>query len=204
MANVSLDSRIVLYHGGLTANRGLHHLIEASQWFEGAVLVLMGDGRLKDELLQLAETLGIRHRVRFVDAVPMEKVVEAVSSADLGVIPIQSTVLSYYYALPNKLFECLMAGVPVATSNFPEMEAIVSKHAVGATFDPANAQDIARAVNQVLNSADLASMRQRAKEIAQSRYCWEVESQQLLAVYKAHSDNDKNERDVTPCAILED
>ena len=73
MANVSLDSRIVLYHGGLTANRGLHHLIEASQWFEGAVLVLMGDGRLKDELLQLAETLGIRHRVRFVDAVPMEE-----------------------------------------------------------------------------------------------------------------------------------
>ena len=117
--------------------------------------------------------------------------VEAVSSADLGVIPIQSTVLSYYYALPNKLFECLMAGVPVATSNFPEMEAIVSKHAVGATFDPANAQDIARAVNQVLNSADLASMRQRAKEIAQSRYCWEVESQQLLAVYKAHSDNQR-------------
>jgi hypothetical protein len=43
-------------------------------------------------------------------------------------------VLNYKYALPNKLFDYINAGLPVLTSNLPEMQAIVNKYNVGETL----------------------------------------------------------------------
>lgn len=183
LAGVEEGLRIVLYHGGLSPNRGLHQLIEASRWFQGAVLVFMGYGALEGELREIASAPEIARRVRFVDPVPPDEVADMVSTADLGVIPLLPTAKNHYYALPNKFFECLMAGVPVAASNFPEMEAIIREHRVGATFDPSDPRDIARAVNEVLSSDDFPEMRRRAREVAERRYCWDVESRNLLALY---------------------
>lgn len=185
MAGVEDGRRIVLYHGGLTAHRGLHQLIEASRWFQDAVLVLMGYGPLEAELRELAARPELAPRVRVLEPVPPEEVIDVVSTADIGVMPLQPAVKNYYYALPNKLFECLMAGVPVAASDFPEMAALISELGVGATFDPTDPRDIARAVNQLLASEDLPRMRERARAAAERRYCWEVESRNLLELYHA-------------------
>ncbi len=183
--NLPPDVPIVLYHGGLTANRGLHQLVESLQYLPQATLVLMGYGPLRAALERYADKLALSNRVAVIDAVPIDELIEVVASADIGVMPIQPTLLSYRLALPNKLFECLMAGLPVATSDFPEMSAIVLGHGVGQVFNPRDPADIARAVSAILEAPDYAEMRRRARHLALNVYCWECEAQEFGVAYQA-------------------
>jgi hypothetical protein len=61
----------------------------------------------KEGLIQLAGNLGVGNAVYFLGPVPKEEVVGYASSANVGAIPIKNACLSYYYCLPNKLFECV-------------------------------------------------------------------------------------------------
>jgi len=47
------------------------------------------------------------------------------ASVDIGVSLIENLSTSYYYALPNKLFEYIMADVPVVVSNLPQMKKLL-------------------------------------------------------------------------------
>lgn len=56
-AGLSDDAQILLYQGGFSMNRGLESIIEAGYLLpENWYLVMMGWGRLKEELIELSET----------------------------------------------------------------------------------------------------------------------------------------------------
>src|SRR5262249_52013112 len=125
---------------------------------------------------------GFGDRVYVHDAVPGEVLLRYIASADVGVIPIETHVANYYYSLPNKLFELMMAGRPVAAADLPEIRRIVSDEQIGAIFDQTDPADIARAVVEVLDSPDYATMCGRARG-ASSSHCWEREAERLVAIY---------------------
>ena len=177
------DRSIALYHGGFSANRGLHQLVESIAHLPDVTLVLMGYGPLEQSLRGRADELGLKDSVVIADAVPTDRLIDVVSSADVGVMPIQGTILSYYLALPNKLFECLMAGLPVAVSDLPEMARIVKEHRVGETFNPDDPKDIARAVRAILTSPGYREMKMRARKIALESYNWDVEARNFGDAY---------------------
>ena len=77
-----------------------------------------------------------------------------------------------------------MAGLPVACSEFPEMKRIVEENKVGATFDPENPKDIARAIKEIFADGNkYEKMRSRALRVAKATYNWEIEERKLLKVY---------------------
>jgi len=160
--------------------------VSAARYLDNAVVVLIGDGNLKGELIRKVKEEDLEEKVKFIDAVPYEELLDYTMSADLGVHPVQNTCLSYYYSAPNKLFEYLMAGLPVAVSNFPDMRRIVENEGVGETFDPEDPKDIARVINNILNDEKKYNRRRRnALKIAKERYNWEMESEKLLKIYES-------------------
>jgi glycosyltransferase involved in cell wall biosynthesis len=177
---------LLLYCGFITFNRGLPNLIRSLHHLPDCHLVLMGFGTESylAELDELVTAEGLAARYSRLGPVPPEEVTSYAASADLGVAPIESAGLSYYYCAPNKLFEYLHAGLPVIASDFPELRAVIDEHRVGATFDPTDPRDIARAARAVMDtdSGDLQRLRMRTKEAA-LLYCWELESPKLLSVY---------------------
>ena len=56
-----------------------------------------------------------------------DDLLEYTGSADLGSSLIQNTCKSYFYCMPNKLFEYLMTGLPVLVSDMKEMKEFVEK-----------------------------------------------------------------------------
>jgi glycosyltransferase involved in cell wall biosynthesis len=75
--------------------------------------------------------------------------------------------------------------VPVVASRFPELVKVVEGLGIGATFDPERPEDIAAAVNGVLDdAAALARARENVARAA-SLFTWENESAKLLEVYRA-------------------
>ncbi|HEY8150022.1 MAG TPA: glycosyltransferase family 4 protein [Vicinamibacteria bacterium] len=174
---------IVLFQGMFMPHRGLENLVRAARSFARAHLVFMGWGPLRAPLEAQAAAEGVAGRVHFTDGVPLQDLLGFTAGADLGAIPYRNVGLNNYYTSPNKLFEYCAAGVPVVSSRFPELVKVVEGFGAGRTFDPESPEDIAAAVNGLLESPDaMARAREGAARAAQ-RYNWENESRKLLDVY---------------------
>jgi glycosyltransferase involved in cell wall biosynthesis len=184
------DVPIALYHGGFSAHRGLEELAAAilEPGLERVHAVYLGYGNKRDWLLAEAADARYDGRLHVISAVPPERLLEWVVDADVGVMPIQTSTLNHFLSSPNKLFECLAAGVPVVASDFPEMRRIVLENPdgpLGALCRPNDSADVARAISSILDLAagERLALRLRCLRAAHERWNWETESAGLLSLY---------------------
>ncbi len=182
--------RIALNQGNLQPNRTLDKLIRAAPFLDqDIVIVLMGrdDGTTKAQLETLIATEGVADRVKILPPVPYEELLDWTASADIGL-----TMMSPDYSqhirlfLPNKLFEYLMAGVPVLSSELVAIAEVIKKYDVGKVVPSLAPEDVGVAINAMLaDTAALARMRNNALEAARQELNWENESQKLIQLYHA-------------------
>jgi glycosyltransferase involved in cell wall biosynthesis len=178
------DRRVVLYHGGLSPDRGIEQLLDAIPAIPDATLVLMGYGDLEATIRARAASPGLAGRVAVLPAVPPAELIEWVASADVAAMPIQPTTLNHRLTTPNKLFEAIAAGVPVVASDLPGMAPIVRETGCGSVVDPTDPAAIAAAIREILDG----SPERRAAIIdglgrARETYSWERQVEILIAEY---------------------
>ena len=183
------EVRIALYQGNLQHNRGLDKLIQAAAFLEpGIVIVMMGQDMegTQAELEALIVKEGVSDRVKIIPAVPYEELLDWTSSADIGltILPLDYS-LSIRLCLPNKLFEYLMAGLPVLTSELDAITTVVKTYDVGQVVSSLAPADVGAAINAMLADPQaLARMHRNALEAAQEEFHWEKESQRLIHLYR--------------------
>ena len=189
-ANIPEGRSIVLYHGGLTTDRGIETLMDAmlDPNLADADLVLMGYGSLRDELLRRSRSGPWETRVHVLDPVPPSELLEWVASADVGVMPNPGATWNDRLSSPNKLFECIAAGTPVVAGDYATMRRIVLDDPagpLGAVCDPLSPAAIAGAITAIVTStsAERESLRARCRRAAADRWNWETEASRLLSIY---------------------
>ena len=174
---------VALYQGVIGWDRGLEELLAASARQNEVVLAIRGPGERLPALRQMAEQQGLE--VLFLDSVPSDQVVAAAAQADIGLIPFLPSCLNHYWSTPNKLFEYMMAGLPMAGSDIPELHTFIQEQGLGQLFDPYSPSDIAACLSDLGRDPQrLAQMGREARRLAEERYCWEKESRKLLEVYQ--------------------
>jgi O-antigen/teichoic acid export membrane protein/glycosyltransferase involved in cell wall biosynthesis len=180
--------RIVLYQGGFQANRGLHAAVLAAKFLEpGTVVVLMGRGETQAQLEALIDRDGVSDRVKILPPVPYDELLEWTASADIGLL-VNTPEFSpnVRMGLPNKLFEYLMAGVPVFASQLEAVAQLVRAYDVGCVATSLEPIDIGRALNTMLRDKErLAQMRRNALTAAGHELRWDVESIGLRTLYQS-------------------
>lgn len=176
---------LVLYQGGFAPHRGLETLVRSAHRLDRGAIVLMGWGGLEEELRELISREGLAERVRIAAPVPPAEVIGYATGATVGVIPYEPIGLNNRYSTPNKLFDYMAAGLPVAASRLPELTRFVEGGDIGRTFTPGDPAALAEALNEILaDPGRYEAMRKRARGAA-GRYTWERESAKLLALYDA-------------------
>nr|MCY2671695.1 glycosyltransferase [Bacteroides fragilis] len=110
---------------------------------------------------------------------------EYIGSVDVELSVILNTCISYYYALPNKIFESIQAMIPLIVSNFPEMERIVKMYDIGVCCKSDDVNSLVEAIrlmnkDKVLYSRFKANMQDAKKEL-----CWENEKEILEGAYRS-------------------
>jgi glycosyltransferase involved in cell wall biosynthesis len=182
---IAETDRIILYVGNISLNRGLENLIQSVAHLDRCVLVMMGKvtADYAEKLKQVADNCGVSEKVSFFGPVPLNQVVLYASSADIGAAPILNACLSYYYCLPNKLFECMHAGLPTIGSNFPELEKVIAEYEIGKTFDPEDPKDIAASIEYILSDKQRYDRMRHQSVQAAKIFNWANESKKLLAIY---------------------
>src|SRR5699024_5258893 len=103
--------------------------------------------------------------------------------AYLGFQVLQNVNLNHYTASSNKLFEYIMANVPVISCDFPEIKKIVDNEKIGLSIDASNEQKIASAVNKLINDVELRNYFSDNCEKAKIKYNWNNEEKKLLDIY---------------------
>jgi len=181
------EKKIVVYVGEISPGRGLEHMIEALQWLEDVVLVIIGEGARTEyerTLLQRADSLKVSHKICRMKYHPFNTMIRYVASADLGIVYIQNLNLSYLYSLPNKLFEYLLAGIPIIASDMPEIRKIVDEYQVGCIVELADSRRLGEKIKHVLSDPDLAAQFRSNARRAIRENNWQLESKKLVALYE--------------------
>jgi glycosyltransferase involved in cell wall biosynthesis len=176
---------LVMYHGGIREGRGIENLIRVVAKINSIALIIMGYG--EEEYLQklkmLVNDTGMGCKVLFHDAVPIEILWQYLGAVDLGAITIPNTCGSYYYCLPNKLFENIQAETPMIGNNFPEIIRIIEGYNIGLCCDPHNLDEIAANIEKMRDDKALyAKMKENLKS-AKKELCWENEKKVLIEAY---------------------
>jgi glycosyltransferase involved in cell wall biosynthesis len=170
--------KVALYQGLFTFHRGLENLVNACQFFEDDVtLVLRGYGPNENQLREIAKQYV---NCRFEKPVAMSELISAAANtADVGIVPYAPVNVNNYLASPNKLFEYIQAGLAVVGSDLPFLRKIILGHSIGYVFNPNSPRDIAKAINMATRDDVLTSLRSNVQKI-QQQYSWAEERKKLV------------------------
>ncbi|MDC0162355.1 glycosyltransferase [Paracoccaceae bacterium] len=131
--SIPKSSLIFIYNGIFVPGRGIDLLISVFQNVDvGSHIVFLGDGELKEKLVNLSNEYD---NIHVHDMVPHETVVPITRTANVGLALIENVSLSDYYCLPNKLFEYAFSGIQVLASNFPDISSTVREYNLGECCD---------------------------------------------------------------------
>jgi len=118
------DGPVVLFVGRLVEGKrpetAVRALATLRKTRSDATLYLCGEGPLEDGLLSLAEELGVRDAVTFVGQVPYEEMPAVYRGADAFVLPSRAE------GVPRTIMEAMATGVPVVSSDLPQVRELVS------------------------------------------------------------------------------
>jgi|AP95_1055475.scaffolds.fasta_scaffold10237_3 glycosyltransferase involved in cell wall biosynthesis len=179
---LSKEKTIFLYQGVLHEGRGIKQMIKLLIHFKNAIAVIIGEGTFKNKFKNYAQSLGLGKRTHFYGAVPYLDLLEVSADANIGFSLIKPISKSYEQALPNKLFEYALAGIPIIASKLPEMEKVIIEYKIGYTvdFDDLNAQ--IEAVTKILNENN----RVEIQKIAENNLVWESQQSLFLKTLESH------------------
>jgi len=94
-------------------------------------------------------------------------------------------IVNYIDALPVKMFEYMVAGIPVIASNFSLWREIIEGNKCGLCVDPLNPSEIAKAIDYIMtHPAEAQQMGKNGLRAVQEQYNWDIEEKKLLALYE--------------------
>ena len=122
-------------------------------------------------------------RVEFVGKLDRSGVKRLLEESKIGLVTLHPT-MNYVDALPVKMFEYMLAGIPVIASDFPILKEIIEKENCGICVDPLDSRSIGAAITWLnKNDAEAKVMGENGKKAVIEKYNWANEEQKLYQVY---------------------
>lgn len=182
--NIEKSKKVLLYQGVVLHGRGLNMIFNFLQSTDDFVLAVAGGGEMLSYYRELAEKLHINNKVFFIGKIPQDKLINYTAGAWLGLALIENISLSYYYALPNKLFEYIMAGIPVISTDLPQMKKIIDDYQVGLTVRENDIEQLKQVLNKLKSDVSYYNQLKENCKRASQTLNWEKETVPLLSYLK--------------------
>lgn len=172
----------VSHMGGLTPERGIYQLAVAMKHIEGK-LVLMGafsSKEFEDEISDICS-----NKLEYHGTMPFEKIHEILKTCGIGtctLLPVGQ--YNHLDILPTKIYDYMMAGLPVIMSDFPYLREFNEKNKVGLCVNPENPIEIADAIKYIIHHPEEAmQMSKNGFFAVKNRFNWENEAEKLVNLY---------------------
>lgn len=179
------NARVILFVGALDRAhhfKGAGYLLRVFSRIErrNVLLMLIGDGDLRQPLIAQADNLGVSGRTHFMGAVPNERLPLYYGAADVVVLP----------SFPPESFgivliEAMACGKPVVAHDIPGVRSVVSDGEDGFLACPGDADDLAEKIRTLLDDPSLCrEMGRRGRAKVEEKYAWPKIIPRLIEVYE--------------------
>lgn len=159
----------------------------------------IGAGDVYDQMVALADRLGLNGSVDFTGRIPLERVVEILSTADIGLAPDPLNPLNNVSTM-NKIVEYMAVGLPVVSYDLHESRVSAADAAV--FVDASDPSDFALAIRDLLDDdARRAAMAETGRRRVRGELSWQHSEQSLLRAYSKATRGDGAES--KPEALLQ-
>ena len=176
---------IILQGNGINIDRGGEEAVLAMQYVEKVKLLIVGAGDVIPILKNLVKKNKLEDRVFFIPRQHPEILPYFTRKAIIGLSLDKPSSINQRFSLPNKLFDYINNGVPVLVSDLPEVSRIVSTYKVGRILSVLTPENLAAAINEILNQPEeLKSLRSNCRK-ASAELSWENEKQKLIDIFEA-------------------
>lgn len=178
---------VVLYSGNLGQAHQLDVLVKAAERLQDileVVIVFIGEGAKKAELVFMVQELGLRN-VLFFPPVPYGELRHSLGLGDIGVVTLERGVEGL--CEPSKLYGYLAAGLAILAlvGERCEVAEIVKKHRCGYRLDHDDAAGVVRVVRHLAgHRAELEEMKRSARECLERFYDRRVAVEKYLDVIR--------------------
>jgi glycosyltransferase involved in cell wall biosynthesis len=177
-----LDTKIVVHTGNAHySTKRIHFLFDEFKKRKNLALVFLGTNKSIDNLKQICTRKGISN-IYFHEQIPRKFVTYYCSQANIGLVYTWNKIwISYWYALPNKLIDVSLSGIPVLSTNQPELAHFIDTYQHGVTFDGTSQKALSTALDRILENE--ATYKKQAEKI-ETKLTWDTEKQGLIDLYK--------------------
>lgn len=174
--------REICYIGVISKERGIYEINRCLDFVPNVRLNLAGNfvsQKLRSEVKNLPQW----SKVNELGYLNRKQVKETMERSVVGLLILHSNS-AYLNSLPIKLFEYMIAGLPVVCSNFAPWREIVEKNNIGLCVDPNDPQAIGKAIKYIMdNPREAQQMSENGIRYVEDHFNWTNEEKKLMNIY---------------------
>jgi len=178
------NKKVLLFLGGLKQRKNPLFLLDVFRKINDkqVVLLIAGDGSLKNKLVQKAQNLGLANKVIFTGFVQEKDKVKIYNLADIVLLPSLKEGLGMIAA------EAGACGKPVIASDNSSLPEIVKNNKTGLLAETNNIDDWVSKVKIFLKNKGLRRlMGQEAVKYVRNKFSWQKNAEEHIKVFNASS-----------------
>ena len=173
----------VCYVGVISKVRGIKEMIKALESTKDVKLNLGGIFGEKDIEKEVKSYEG-QQKVNELGFLDRDQVAKVYGQSKAGLVTLHP-IINYLDALPVKMFEYMVSGLPVISSDIELWKEIVEGNSCGICVNPLDPNAIANAIEYMMtHPKEAEQMGMNGKRAVQQKYNWEVEEKKLFGVYE--------------------
>jgi hypothetical protein len=185
------DGKTLIHLGAHAEVRGCRDMVEAMTSVRvrvpGTRLLLVGPFNHRAYLAamrRLIEERGLEDAVHLSGLVPYQDASRWMAQADIGLMAIHPTA-QHVRSIPSKIFDYMMAGLPIVATDLPEARRVVAEAQCGLLVEPRNPDALSEAISTLLLDPETRmAMGERGRHAYQTQFNWSCEEKKLLQLYE--------------------
>ncbi|KKH46313.1 glycosyltransferase family 4 protein [Methanosarcina sp. 1.H.A.2.2] len=184
------ETPYICFVGNLAPWQGVEYLVKAASSILSrspeCCFLIVGDGVMKEELLNLSKELGVADRFVFTGVVSYDRVPVYINASDICAAPFILARNAKIGLSPLKLYEYMACGKPVVASAISGVDDVLKASEGGIPVPPENPEALAEAISKLLDNRELrARLGSKGLSHVTENYSWYSVAKQVDGVCKS-------------------
>ncbi|MCZ6594118.1 MAG: glycosyltransferase family 4 protein [Bacteroidetes bacterium] len=151
---------------------------ELLKFHQDVHFLLVGDGVLRDDLLEFIRDEKIEKRVSLPGYIPHQDIPNYLSSMDIMIAPYPN--IDFFYFSPLKLFEYMASGKAIVASRIGQIKEILTEKDNGLMFEAGNYAELIEQLKLVVSNPDLRErIGKHARKTVEANFTWQDNAQKI-------------------------
>ncbi len=156
LIGIGPETKTLCYVNSLGDGYGLENTILALQYLPMHIhLVCIGtftSAAFEAKIIGLIEALNLQNRIHFLPTRGQKEFISLISTADVGLLLLDTKIENMRLALPNRFFDFLTADLPIIASEIEEVVDYIDKYEIGFIVERRDPQSLANIIEESLES----------------------------------------------------